>query len=241
MNAVDIPAGLTYFEWGCAISTLLVAMVFKPWLVLRRRELQNPWLFAMAVLPWSWWLKNLLPAAMPIHLSGACLLVLMFGWPLAIVSLWPISILSSVADILLVKHKGIAPPQDWSDLLGRVMAQSDAIVSQTVWMGVLPATLALGIGLAIRHWLPKHLFIYILGRGFLGTVFSVSLCAALALLMGFVPAKLSDADWLLSHWLLGWGEGVGTGMLTSIFVAFRPDWLLTYTDERYLPKAPRQG
>ena len=241
MDAVDIPAGLSAFEWAFAAVTLGVALLFKPWQVWQRRALQNPWLFAMAVLPWSWWTKTLLPAAMPIHLSGACLLVLMFGWPMAVVSLWPVSILASAADLMLARHKGLEPPHSFLELLSSLVDRADAIVSQTIWMGVLPATIALVIGLAVRRWLPQHLFVYILGRAFIATVLSVSLSTILALLLGFVPAHLSDSDWLLSHWLLGWGEGIATGMLTSIFVAFKPEWLLTYTDERYLPKGPRPG
>ena len=31
----------------------------------------------------------------------------------------------------------------------------------------------------------------------------------------------------------------GLNMLTAIFVAFKPQWLLTYSDERYLPRDNR--
>ena len=43
----------------------------------------------------------------------------------------------------------------------------------------------------------------------------------------------------MADWLIGWGEAFMTGALTAIFVAFRPEWLLTYSDERYL--APPKG
>ena len=36
--------------------------------------------------------------------------------------------------------------------------------------------------------------------------------------------------------LIGWGEAFATGGLTAIFVAFVPQWLLTYSDARYLPR-----
>ena len=32
-------------------------------------------------------------------------------------------------------------------------------------------------------------------------------------------------------------DSVSTGMLVSVFVAFKPEWLLTYSDERYLPRS----
>jgi uncharacterized membrane protein len=37
---------------------------------------------------------------------------------------------------------------------------------------------------------------------------------------------------------MAWGEALLTGMLTAIFVAYRPEWLLTWSDRRYLPRPP---
>jgi uncharacterized membrane protein len=36
--------------------------------------------------------------------------------------------------------------------------------------------------------------------------------------------------------MVAWGEAFATGALAAIFVAFRPDWLLTYSDARYLQR-----
>ena len=41
---------------------------------------------------------------------------------------------------------------------------------------------------------------------------------------------------LVGHWLMAWGEAFSTGMLVAIFVAFKPQWLATWSDSRYLPK-----
>jgi uncharacterized membrane protein len=35
-------------------------------------------------------------------------------------------------------------------------------------------------------------------------------------------------------WLMAWGDGFMTGMLTAIFVAYRPEWLATWSDRIYL-------
>lgn len=37
---------------------------------------------------------------------------------------------------------------------------------------------------------------------------------------------------------MSWGDGFVTGMLTAIFVAFRPQWLATWSDPLYLSKPP---
>ena len=39
---------------------------------------------------------------------------------------------------------------------------------------------------------------------------------------------------VVAQWLMAWGDAFLTGMLTAIFVAFKPEWLLTWSDRRYL-------
>jgi uncharacterized membrane protein len=36
--------------------------------------------------------------------------------------------------------------------------------------------------------------------------------------------------------LMAWGDGFMTGMMAAIFVAFRPQWLATWSDRLYLKK-----
>ncbi len=214
-----LQAGLSnWLDWSLLAGALGVALPFKPWLTLSHRHLQNPWLTSMLMLPFSWWTQHLLPGGMGLHITGVCLMVLMFGWPLA---MWSLPLIALAASLL--------QPFSWPGL-----GQS---VSHTVWAGVVPGTLALLMGLAVRRWLPKHLFVYILGRGFFVTALAITATACLTGLLGQMPATLSWSDWMLGHWLLGWGEAVSTGMLVSIFVAFKPEWLLTYSDERYLPES----
>jgi len=144
--------------------------------------------------------------------------VLMFGWPLAIWSLLPIGVIAKLLET-----------RAWPDL--------DALATHIVWLGVIPATLGLLIGLGVRRWLPKHLFVYILGRGFIATALAVTATGYLGFAAKHMPDTLALEDWMLAHWLLGWGEAISTGMLTAIFVAFKPEWMLTYSDQRYLPGA----
>ena len=37
--------------------------------------------------------------------------------------------------------------------------------------------------------------------------------------------------------LTAWGDAMVTGMLVAIFVAYRPQWLLTWSDRMYLRRA----
>jgi uncharacterized membrane protein len=240
LHPIVLPA-YPLIEAGLLALALVVAMCFKPWQVLSHRPLQSPWLASLVLLPWAWWTQKLLPSGMALHLSGTCLLVLMFGWPMATVMVVPIALLSALLDIhgpqTLTRVAGLSPTTTpglegtWQLLV----QHSDALVSQALWMGVVPATLGLGMGLAMRRWLPQHLFIYILGRGFIATALAITASGALGLLAGRLSPGLDPTEWMLGHWLLGWGEAISTGMLVSIFVAFKPHWLLTYSDRRYLP------
>lgn len=207
-----------WLDWALLIAALGVALLFKPWLPLRHAPLQSPWMGAMVLLPCVWWTQHLLPNGLALHVTGACLLVLMFGWPLAIWSLLPIAFIAKLIE-------------------ARAWPEPDALVTHLVWLGVIPATLALIMGLAVRRWMPRHLFVYILGRGFVVTALAVTLTGYFAIFAQHKPEALATEEWMLANWLLGWGEAISTGMLTAIFVAFKPEWMLTYSDARYLPGA----
>ncbi len=213
------PDQATALDAAILLLALAVAWPFKPWRVLAHEPLQTPWLITMLALPALWWTRHLLPSNMALHVSGAAMLVLMVGWPLAI---WSLPWVALAATALSWRHW--PPDLPWVDML-----------NQTVWSGVIPATLALLLGMLMRRFLPKHLFVYILGRGFIATALAITATGALALLMQHKPDTLSNDEWMLGHWLLGWGEAISTGMLTAIFVAFKPEWMLTYSDARYLP------
>ena len=194
------------------VACLAVALAMAPWRTLRASGLQNPWLACLVLLPWLWAAQRALPGGVVLQMSGACLLVLMFGWPLAVLSLVPITLAGT-----LIAGSGFAHA-----------------VATLAWNGVLPATLALALGLATRRWLPHHLFVYILGRGFIVTALAISAAGALEVAWQPLPPGTELEGLLLGHFLMSWGEAFVTGMFTAIFVAFKPEWLASWSDRRYL-------
>ena len=193
-------------------AALAVALGLQPWRALGAAGPPWPWLACAAVLPLLWGADRY--AAMPIlqPLSGAALLVLCAGWPLAMLALLPVAAVTAWLGDL-----------GWAEGLHR-----------GVWLGVVPGTLALGLAMLLRRWLPHHLFVYILGRGFFVTLLAATLAGAGALLLSPLPVGTAADDLLLARGLAASGEAFITGMLTAIFVAFRPQWLATYSDQRYL-------
>ena len=199
-------------ELALVALALAAALAMAPWRALRAKPLQHPWLACLVLLPWLWAGASALPGGLLLQLSGACLLVLMFGWPLTVLTLVP-----------------VAAAGAW---LGG--ADAARARSQLAWQGVLPATLALGLGLATRRWLPRNVFVFILGRGFAATLLAVLAGDALAALRQPLPQGLELGTLLVGQGLVAWGEAFATGMLTAVFVAMRPQGLAAWSDRRYL-------
>lgn len=194
--------------------SLATALWLRPWQFLRSGALVSPLLGSLVVLPWLWALPWMHTMPLQLHWSFACLVLLMLGWPLAVPTLCVVALLA-----------GLLGDQPW-----------EVMVMLAFWRGVLPATLALALGAAIRRFIGPHLFVYVLGRGFLGA--AVCLFAASALLQWGSPPQpgISKELSMVAHWLTAWGDAFITGMLTAIFVAFKPQWLATWSDTLYLPK-----
>jgi uncharacterized membrane protein len=193
------------------LLALALALALQPW---RAVQGTPPWpaLALWALLPLLWSLDKVLASPLLQPLSGACILLWMLGWPLTVLALVPVGLVIWLLSGL-----------DAADALHRV-----------VWLGLVPATLAMGLGAALRRWLPHHWFVYILGRGFFATALALTVTGALAAWLFGVPATVSAQEVVVARLLSAFGDAFLTGMLVSIFVAFRPQWLATYTDRLYL-------
>jgi uncharacterized membrane protein len=199
------------FDLALALAATVLALALRPW----RAVTDLPWpaLALWAALPLLWSVDRL--SAMPVMqpLAGSCLLLMMLGWPLAVLMLLPVAGLMAVM----------------TDL-GAV-----ELLQRLVWLGLVPITLSMAIGAALRRWLPHHLFVYILGRGFFATGLALGLAGALSVALNGVPYGLNADDVVLARVLAASGDAFITGMFVAIFVAFRPQWLATYADRIYLP------
>ena len=216
-----------WLEAALTLIALAGAMAARPWRMLGSRPplaheahgapsaLWTPLLATLVFLPWMWALPTL--HAMPLQLqwSGACLVVLMLGWPLAVPVLIAVGITAAL----------VSPALAWGDALGAI-----------AWLGVVPATLALGLGALVRRYTGTKPFVYVLGRAFLGTVACVFAAGALSQWSGHALPGVGGDLSLVARWLMAWGDGFVTGMLAAIFVAFKPEWLATWSDRLYLPR-----
>jgi len=210
---------LSIIELVMVLAALGVSAALRPWRMLRG-PLGAPWVASWVLLSLLWVLPQNLPAGISIQLSGACLLVLMFGWPLAMIEL-----------VLIALAVWLFGQLGWT-----------AVLSQLVWIGLVPATLALALGEVLRCALPPHPFIYVLGRAFIGTALCLFLAGVAYEFAHHLIDGVAMEQALVARWLMAWGDAFITGMLVAIFVAFRPQWLATYADHIWLlPPPPDRG
>lgn len=197
--------------------SLLAALMVRPWRQLRDTHLWTPMLASLVILPWFWALPRLHAMPLQLQLTGSVLVTLMLGWPLAV---WVLLGVSLVSDWIAPSANGWFLWQ-WFEL---------------AW---LPSSLALLLGAALRRYTPPHPFIFILGRGFVGTAVCMFAGRSLMVLLDDTPSTVGTGLSLVAQWLMAWGDAFLTGLLTAIFVAFKPEWLATWSDQLYLRKTSR--
>ena len=212
-------------ELSLALTALILALLLRPWQQLLSRRplvtqssgdasgLWTPLLATLVVLPWMWALPTLHQMPLQLQWSGACLVLLMLGWPLAVLTLLAVGV------ITWLLSPSLSVP---------------ATLALTVWHGLVPATLAMGWGALLRRFLGTKVFVYLFGRGFFGTVVCLFIAGLLAQAAGEQLPGVQQELGKIARWLMAWGDAVVTGMLTAVFVAYRPQWLATWSDDLYL-------
>ena len=212
-------------ELSLALTALILALLLRPWRQLLNRRplvtqssgdasgLWTPLLATLVVLPWMWALPTLHQMPLQLQWSGACLVLLMLGWPLAVLTLLAVGV------ITWLLSPSLSVP---------------ATLALTVWHGLVPATLAMGWGALLRRFLGTKVFVYLFGRGCFGTVVCLFIAGLLAQAAGEQLPGVQQELGKIARWLMAWGDAVVTGMLTAVFVAYRPQWLATWSDDLYL-------
>jgi uncharacterized membrane protein len=165
-----------------------------------------------------WQLKAGVYPGLSLHLLGATLLTLMFGWRLALTGV-------SLVVAAVSYQRGLG----WSSF------GLNALI-----MGMVPVAVSKLVDTFAQRRLPLNLFAYVFVSAFAGAALAgatVGLVSA-GLLIG---ADVYSLEHLLRHYigfypLLIFPEAFLTGALISIFVVNRPQWVVTFDDERYLSR-----
>ena len=176
-----------------------------------------------------WLLQARVNGPVEVQMAGVGLVVLMFGLRGGLILLAGATALSGLA---MAAGVGLLPTS--------AGFEPGHAATQYVLGCAVPAVLMRCLAAALQRWLPNHLFVYLLGHGF----FSSGLATAAALTvsafwldaMQVIPSNQLYNEILPTVLLLASGEAFLTGGLTAIFVAYRPQWMLSFQDARYLSR-----
>lgn len=218
MNLTDnlLGEGWYWAAWFVWVPLVARSIWRAPWSRLKDSELLNVWLGLVVILTLVWSLKAGVKPGLSMHLLGATLFTLSFGPHLAFIGLSLVT-----AGITL---NGAAGPF--------------AYAANALLMAGLSVGLSQGIYRLTSTVLPKHFFIYIFINGFLGAALAtigVGFCISLIMTM----AGPYTWDYLISEYfpyffLLAFSEAWLSGMVITLFVVYRPAWVSTFDDSRYL-------
>lgn len=195
------------------------------WRVLFKKELINSVIGGIFVLGIAWNVKAVLPGmsaealvGLSFQFFGAALLVAMYGLKPAILMLGVVTVI-------------VALVSGWT---------LEAALRQYIVLGLMPALVAQSVNHLIQRFLPQHMFIFILGRGYVAGVMSVIIPALFLFTthQAFSPQELGLSndivDWVVTLVILSFTEGSLTGMVLAVFVVYKPHWVLCLNDKEYL-------
>ena len=184
--------------------------------LLNNKPSQNVYFGAIVALLLLWKIKAGISPGLGFHHLGAMVFTLMFGWPLALLGISSIMVIS----VLLQQNEVLS--------LGINGLLSVAI----------PVFVSYGILRLSQKRLPDNFFIYIFvvaffGAGIAVAVSRLSSIALLSLLQAYPDSQLVSES-LVYIPLFMFPEAFITGFLISAFVVYKPDWVTTFDDERYI-------
>ncbi len=217
MNIISssIPSHWHWLLWlTSAVIGGLVAWRAR-WAMLKDPRNLNIFLGATVAVLALWLIKTGIKPGLNFHLLGATVLTLMFRPLFALLGL------SLVIAIITLWH-----------------GQYAAFAANLLIMGVLPVAVSWGIYRVVDRYLPNHLFIYVFLNAFFGAAVAIS-CVGLAstgfaALAGIYAMPYLLAEYLPYYLLMAWAEAFTTGMVVTMMVVYKPEWVATFDDKRYL-------
>jgi uncharacterized membrane protein len=197
-------------------------------MLLHNQPSQHVYFGAMVVLLLMWGIKAGITPGLGFHHLGATIFTLMFGWSLAIFGLGAVLFLSL---ILQNGSAGFMP-------LDEMLLQLTTLGINGLLSIVVPVWASWVVLKFTQRRLPDNFFIYIFVVAFFGAGIAVAASRLVAVLVfwlaGAYPDSTLISQSLLMMPLFMFPEAFITGMLISIFVVYKPSWVITFEDDRYI-------
>ncbi|HJW55076.1 MAG TPA: energy-coupling factor ABC transporter permease [Burkholderiaceae bacterium] len=211
---VNVPVGIAYLALLTAGTSLYSALSSARWKRLQEPTVLSAWCMAVILMPMIWRFRIPVASGLDLHLLGLSLFALMFGRQLGMLGM----ALSVVAYTAV--YDGL-----WSNLGLNLLL-----------LAVLPAWCSDAVLRVILRFFPHHIFVYLIGNGFFGSLVVLSTTDLISLAAyKWLGMSLSvTADLIPYTLLLAWGEAFLMGFLLTIFTVYRPQWVWTFDDAVYL-------
>jgi uncharacterized membrane protein len=184
-------------------------------------ELFSPWLGSIVALAILWQLEVRTEQGIVIHLLGSGLFAVMFGPVRALIGLLLV--------LMAVTANGHG---EWS-MLGPNLVSNAVLPIALVWLAQQ----------GVRRWLPEHLFVFVFANGFFAgalTLFLTGVGVMVLVLAGSAapidPERFIDG-WLPPVLLLSFSEAWLSGMILTLLVIYRPEWVVSF-DRRQQARQP---
>jgi len=216
IDSILLPSSVTWFIGIFYGLALFYALRLAPWRKLRDSEQLNLFFGCTLVLILLWHMRVEMQPGLSFHLLGLTALTLMIGWSLAVVSAT-----LALAAVVFNTAGG------WESFAVNAMIG-----------GVIPITLTQAMLILIRWYLPKHFFVFVLVNAFLTAGFvgiaAGYLVAGLLVSVGAYSFAELNQNFLPFFPLMFLPEAVLNGWVIAVLVAFRPQWVYSFSDEQYL-------
>jgi len=201
--------GLAFLAWRWLMS--------GDWRRLAEPSKLNLFLGATVAVLALWQIRTGIKPGLNFHFYGIAALTLMFGF-------WR----ASFAGALILLANAAFGRGSWN-----------ALGFDVLLVAALPAAVSWGVFRLLDRRLPNHFFVYVLGNGFFGAALSVA-AVGLATTALMTLSGTYTLDYLLTHYtpyatlLISWAEAFSTGMAITLMAVYRPAWLETFDDAKYI-------
>jgi len=213
---LPLPAAWTLAGWLVAVPLLTWAAMRGDWSRWNESAATHAFLGAVFALSVLWSMRGSVAGDFAFHLLGSAGLALAAGLPRALVGGALV-----VAATTLIRDAPVG---------------NAALVWLT--MVVLPAAVARVVLAFTERVFPPNFFIYVFAGGFLGSALALAVGglagAGITVLGAGRPADLVFGERAPFLLYLAFGEGTLTGMILTLLVVYRPEWVATFDDRRYL-------
>lgn len=221
VGAVNLSTELFDPAWHVMALLLTMASLVwcwrtAPWGAIRQGARTSVVMGLAVLLMPLWTMKAGIKPGLDLHILGAMAATLILGPQLAMVSMG--------LALIGVALNGALP---W-------LAWPINFLLMVVW----PVAVAEAIHRLVEGRLPNHFFVYLFVGSFMGSALTVMLQGAMSsLVLGLAGAYSLDylaTNYLPYFLLLGFAEGWLSGMVMTLLVVYRPQWVASFDDRRYL-------